>query len=478
MNFWDHKFENIYYPFRVFTSLCLSFLVGILTASFISISFSLSKVAFIYIISAFALIGSFNYLLKSKFLALISFCFLSFFAGIVYYSHYDFINTKPIPYGQNISMTGKISEPPVVDAGNQKITLLITKAEDQNLIGEKVIIKKVDFPEYHFGDILNISGTILEPQNFSDFDYKSYLKRWHIVGQINQPKNVEFVGESNSFADNVYGDLYDTSEYFEDSLNSVLPEPHASLASGILLGVKRNIPDDLMSDLQKTGLTHIIALSGFNVTIIVIVLSSLLMPYLGRRYTFAVGIIFVLAFVLMTGAAASVIRAAIFSFLILYGTTIGRRADQTNLVLLTALIMVLANPYILRFDVGFQLSFLAFAGLIYIGPVISKFLDRGKFKALPSSIRLILAETLGAQIAVSPLILVQFGLVSIISPLANLLVVWIVPWVMLLTFACGLCAMIYTPLGQAAAIILWPSLEYIIKMVHCLANLPYSSIKF
>jgi competence protein ComEC len=272
--------------------------------------------------------------------------------------------------------------------------------------------------------------------------------------------------------------LFSIPNLFKSSLNKVLPEPHSSLSSGILLGSKRNIPDSLLLDLQKTGLTHIIALSGFNVTIIIAIFAQLLTVYLGRKRTFILGMILVIIFVLMTGASPSILRAAIFSFLILFGRTIGRAGDQTNLLLLTALLMTLFNPYLLSYDLGFQLSFLAFGGLIYLSPFFEKIFQKPRLNSLPNGIKSSLAQTLSAQLAVAPLIFFKFGLVSLISPLANLLVVGAIPWIMLMTFVTGLLSLIYIPLGKIMIVMLWPMLEYVIKLVEVLANLPFSSLKF
>lgn len=483
MAFFAKLFRDIYRPYRIFTVLSLSFLFGVLIASFVNIDFTQSKIIFIYVVSALLLSALFNLLFKSSVLALVSFCLCALFLGSSFYSYNNWKNQRNIIFEQDLAIIGKISQRPEASYKNQKVVISIkeglsggTKIKD--LEGAKIIVRLPTFPEYHFGEYLSLQGKISEPENFSDFDYKNYLKRWHIVGEVKNPTKINFEGASTSLLDRGYGFLYNIAYTFESSLNKMLPEPHSSLASGILLGVKRNIPDNLMLDLQKTGLTHIIALSGFNVTILIAIFARGLVAYLGRRQTFFLGTFLVIMFVIMTGGSASVVRAAIFSLLILFGATIGRRADQTNLLLLAALIMVIANPYILPYDIGFQLSFLAFAGLIYLSPVIERFFEKKKMKFLPQKLAPALSETLGAQFAVTPLILFQFGLVSLISPIANLLVVWIVPWIMLITFITGLAGLIYYPLGKLIVALSWPGLEYIIRMVEFLANIPLSSINF
>ena len=286
------------------------------------------------------------------------------------------------------------------------------------------------------------------------------------------------MGNSKAAGDRIRSKLYSVVDVFERNLSLILPEPHASLASGILLGVRASMPDELLAELQKTGLTHIIALSGFNVTIIITVLVGSLVVYIGRKKTFVAGFFLVCLFVIMTGAAPSIVRAAIFCFLILFGKTIGKRGDQTNLLLLTALIMILVNPYLLPFDMGFQLSFLAFAGIVYLSPHIFNLIEKRAQRLLPDIIKQPLSETLGAQFAVMPLILKKFGIISIVSPLANILIVWIVPWIMFLTFVSGILSLIFLPLGKMTVVLLWPSLEYMIRLIGILAKIPLSSITF
>lgn len=483
MAYLAQKFRDIYYPYRIFSLLSITFLGGILVAAIIPFDFGRSWPVFIYLTSALASVGLLNYLFKSKLLALLSFSLLTLSLGLSYYSYREWRNQIIVPFDTELKITGTIAERVEIDPKGQKITPKITSAvldgaEQPALRDSKIIVSGSVFPEYHFGEILQVEGQIKEAQNYSDFDYKAYLKHLYIIGEVKSPVKIEYIGDDTTLHYRFYASLYSMVDRFKVALDKILPEPHSSLAAGILLGVKSDMPDDLMQNLQKTGLTHIIALSGFNVTILMAVFAGSLTIYLGRRYTFILGVLLVSVFVLMTGASASVVRAAIFSVLILFGKTIGRRADQLNLILLTGLVMVVINPYLLPFDLGFQLSFLAFIGLIYFAPLFQNLFQKPKFNFMPKQLGQPLAETLGAQMAVFPLIIVKFGIVSIISPLANLLVVWIVPWIMLLTFLTGLISIVATPLGRLFIILLWPCLEYILRVINFLANLPFSSIKF
>lgn len=466
--------ENLFFPFRLFTTLSLGFLLGVGIASFINLDWTRSWPIFVLALILFLSLAFINFLYRNSYLSLISFGLIFIVLGLASFSLFAKITTPTIIFGDDITFSGGIVSRPVIDSKKQSF---IFKIDDEKSPSLKILVELPVFPVYHYADKLKLIGTITEPTNFGDFDYKSYLRRQLVFGIVKNPE-IEIVNREKSWPEKLVSTLYSVSASFERSLNRIISEPEASLASGILLGVKRNIPDDLLDWLNRAGLTHIIALSGYNVTIIIAMLSAVMILWFGRRRTFWFGTLLVLAFVVMTGGSASVERAAIFSLLILFGKTIGRQGDQTNLMLLAATIMVIANPYILRYDIGFQLSFLAFAGLIYFSPFLKKYFEKSRMKNWPEGIRLTFAETLGAQIAVSPILFFQFHRLSLIAPVSNILILWMMPYAMAMTAIAALFGIIYYPLGKIAGLLLWPAMAYIIKITELCAKIPFSSFQF
>ena len=463
---------NLFFSFRLFSVFAVSFLAGILLASFINMNWSQSWPVFILIIFILLFSALFNFYYRNKYFTLISLGLIFLTLGMGYYSWFELKHQPKLPYGNKVEIAGTIVARPQDDGVKQKV--VFEPDRDSDLAG-RLLLRIPSFPTYEYGDRLEIRGTVDKPQNFDGFDYGGYLKRQLVFGIVQNPET-KLWGKDCSFDRLVLRLLYRFSSSFERAINRSISEPQASLASGILLGVKRDIPADLMDDLSKTGLTHIIALSGYNVTIIIIMFSALAALWLGRRWTFWVGSLLVIIFVLMTGASSSVIRAAIFSLMILFGKTIGRQGDQTNLMLLAAVIMVLFNPFILHWDTGFQLSFLAFAGLIYLSPIIKKRFEKSRIKFLPEGIKMPLSETLSAQIFVAPILIWQFGRLSFIAPIANVFVLWTIPFSMAVIAITGFAGMIYRPLGILFGGLLWPLMEYIIKIVEIMAKVPFSSI--
>ncbi len=454
--------------FRLFTIFSLVFLIGVALTPILSIKFERSGEILICSVISLILASLFNVLFKNYILSVISFALASVFLGFFYYSHFEYASRPDLQFGVEKEYIGQIVKKPDVDYQKQKVVV--------NAGGQKILVSLPHFPAVKYGDTVKFTGKVEKPGIIEGFDYGKYLKKDLVFGVVNTPKDTISYTEKLTLFQKFYSSLYSISDKFENSLNRTLPEPHASLAAGLILGLKRNIPDAFKDQLSITGLTHIIALSGYNVTIIVAVLADLLLGYVNRRKVFFIGTGFILCFVIMTGASSSVVRAAIFSFLVMLGKIIGRRADFTNIMILAALVMVLFNPFVLASDVGFQLSFLAFAGLIFLSPILGKMVETSRAAKLPDWFRVPLVETLSAQIAVFPLILTIFGRVSIIGPFANVAVLWIVSWSMGFSFLAGLLGMIYYPLGKLATFIAWPTLEYIIKAVEFFARIPGASI--
>lgn len=454
--------------FRLFTIYALAFLCGVAVASFFIIDYQGSFFILIFSTSALLATGLFNILFKNYILIVLSLSLAGFFSGLFYYSHFEYKTRPNIEYGVEKEIEGQIVRKPATDYKKQSVVI--------ETEGQKVLVSLPHYPKVYYGDVIKFKGKIEKPDMIEDFDYGAYLKKDLIFGTVTAPKETIAYPNKLRFNQKVYKSLYSVSDRFESSINQVLPEPHASLAAGLVLGIKRNIPDSFKDDLSVTGLTHIIALSGYNVTIIVAVLADLLVGYIGRKKVFWFGSILIVGFVVLTGASSSVVRAAIFSLLVMFGKLIGRRADFTNIIILAALLMILFNPFSLALDVGFQLSFLAFTGLIYISPIMTKIFECHRTNRLPDLIKSPLIETLSAQIAVFPLILTLFGRVSIIGPISNIAVLWIIPWSMGVAFIAGFLGIIFYPLGKLGALIAWPALQYIIKMVEAMAKIPGASI--
>jgi len=465
--------ENLFYPYRIFTLLAISFLVGLSLANFLDFGYLASFTVFLFILSSLLLLSFLYFVFKIRSLVLMTFAILSLSLGLFYFSYFEYKSAPLLSFDQVQMFDVTVSGRPAVTATSQKLIVSVVVDSKKT----KLLLKAPVFPVYQYGDKLEVNGRIIEPEQIKDFDYPGYLKSKGIWG-ILESEQIVIKGRDDSPLAKVMGILYQTIRRSADLIGRVLPEPHASLASGILLGSQSNASEALQETLTITGLTHIVALSGFNVTIITIMLTWALSGKLGKKRSFWVGLSIVTLFILATGCSSSVVRAGIFSMLILFGTTYGRRADQLNILILAAIAMLLFNPYLMFHDLGFQLSFAAFTGLIYLAPALSDlYLKLFKRSDCPGFV-LMVCETLAAQLSVIPIILYNFKTISLISPIANILVVWSIAWIMALTFVLLVFGFIWFPLAKAVAILLWPLLEYVLLVIHYLARIPFASLNF
>lgn len=464
-----------------FKYLALSFLFGIaFSTAVVLVNQNIPHDLFL-ITCLFLFVLLINYVLKNNKITFIAAVLFSLFLGYATGELHENKNQFAWPYDSSGIIAGQIINRPIIKETRQEIILETdsVKIDNQSVrqTGNrpKILVYLPKYPIYNYGDRVEVSGKIIKPEKFEDFNFENYLKKYPARAYIKETSSVEKTGSDTSAKTLLIGSLYSFSGRIEKSLSSILPEPEASFAAGLVLGQKTNLPKYLLTNLQITGTTHLIALSGYNVTIIINALVLLLSPYLNKRWLLVFGGFLVLFFIIMTGLSASVVRATIFSLLLIFGKTVGRKANQINLMLLAAVIMVIFNPNLLLYDIGFQLSFAAFSGIIIISPIIDRVILKTKLVAWPAYITKTFSETLSAQLAVMPIIIFSFKIVSLISPIANLAVLWIIPWAMLLVFIGIALSLLWLPLGKILIIIIWPVLKSIIFIINLFSRVPLAS---
>lgn len=259
-------------------------------------------------------------------------------------------------------------------------------------------------------------------------------------------------------------------------VNSLLPEPQASLLNGILFGVKASMPKAFYQSLIATGTLHIIALSGINITILIALISQCT-SWLGKKLSLVITIIFISSFVVFVGCQPSIVRAAIMGSFSLLSIYFGRQSLTLLTLFFAAGIMLLAD-FSLIGNLSFQLSFFATAGIILAGgrgdcQTGKKRLSQQFISWFKKNLRL----TLSAQLFTLPIILYNFHRISLVAPLANLAIEWVIQPVMVLGFAAVILGFICLPLGTVFAWIVWVPLTYLITIIELLAKIPGASIK-
>ena len=361
-----------------------------------------------------------------KAIILAAVCLVALFGGALLFSaslppndesHLQFYND------QEVAIKGMVNAEPEV---RDKITHIRLSTSEirldggwQGVSGDALLFVP-NYPAYHYGDMLQAKGRLETPPALDEFDYEGYLAQQGIYSTMSYPK-IEVLDSGKGFK--LLAWVYWLRNSLSQALAQVLPEPQASLAQGIILGIRYNIPPEVKADFVSTGTAHILAISGVNLSIIAGMLVSIGIWLFGkRRYIYiwlALGVIWLYA--LLTGMNPPVVRGAIMASLFLAAELLGRQRTAITSLAFAAAIMVGLNPQIL-WDASFQLSFLAMAGLIFLAPPLMNWGRRAVNKtigeegigvALANIVTDSFSVTLAATIAVWPLIAHYFGIVSL-----------------------------------------------------------------
>lgn len=256
--------------------------------------------------------------------------------------------------------------------------------------------------------------------------------------------------------------IFKAREQVVNFYKKLLPEPHASLLAGVVLGTKSSLDKNFFERLRKTGTLHIVVASGTNISIFAGSFLETLAVYVSRRRAVVITIALAWMYVLIVGFQPPIVRAAVMASIALAATAFGREANSLRALALTGALLLLVKPDWL-FDIGFRLSVLATVGVVVVGPWFARRLSR-----VPQILRQDLATSFGAQLAVSPLIYFSFGQVSLSGPLVNVLVLWTVPFMMAGGAVLAVCALLGglgEALGWFVSWFVWLPLEYFVRVV-------------
>ena len=425
-----------------------------------------------------------------KAVVLSSLCLLVFFGGAIYYQSAlpprDATQVSYYNDSGKVSLRGTVSLDPDTQDKTTRLKLAVGSI---NINGEwrsvsgMVMLYVSRYPVYGYGDLLEVSGKLETPANFADFDYQSYLAKQSVYSTMLYPK-MELISSGHGLKPLAW--IYDLRHSLADVMARTLPEPQASLAQGIILGLRGNIPDDVNADFARSGITHVLAVSGMNLTIIAGLLSLALNRIIGKRYYLYIWLTLaaVWFYTVISGASPSVMRAAIMASLFLIAELLGRQKNAGPALCFAAAIMVFANPLVL-WDVSFQLSVLSMAGIVFIYPILrdaaAGWIDRVAKRdaapdATPNFVPDSLAMTLAATLAVWPASAAYFGTVSLAAPLATLLAVPVLPFIMGTGSLAAFAGLLIQPMSQLIAWVVWLLVTYLLLVAKLFAHLPAAAL--
>lgn len=341
--------------------------------------------------------------------------------------------------------------------------------------GELVLATADSATPAAYGDIVRMQGRLEKPETFETelgrtFNYPGYL---HARGVTYVLQFADVTALQSRMGNPLTQSLLDLKHAFTNRIERVLPFPHAGLSEGLLLGVKQALGETLEEDFRIAGVMHIVVLSGYNIMLVVLFVMYVLAWVLPLRARLLFGVVAIAAFALMVGLSATVLRASVMACLVLIARLTGRTYAVLRALMVTACAMLLFNPYLLLFDVGFQLSCIATLGLIVLSPYIEQHI---RFMPAFLGLREFLTATLATQVFVTPLLLYQIGSFSVVSIVVNMLVLPMVPLSMLLTFITGMVGFISTQLSMYVGYFAYLSLAYIITVVQFFSGLPFASV--
>ncbi|MFN8375981.1 MAG: ComEC/Rec2 family competence protein [Anaerolineae bacterium] len=336
--------------------------------------------------------------------------------------------------------------------------------------------------EIHYGDRISATGLLITPAEYDTFSYADFLARSGVFSIMsNAAVEILSTGHGNA----LYGWLLDLKRLAATAIARGLPEPHAGLLSGILLGEDRGISQGLVDDFSAVGASHIVAISGFNMSIVSATVMGLFRKMrVGDRAAAIFGISALLIYTIFVGASASVLRAAIMSSLLIIAPLLKRKTYVPTSLAFVALVMSALNPTVL-YDIGFQLTFFATLGLALFVDPLSKRFEALLYRLFPRRIANtttnLLAEplivTIAASIMTLPLIAIYFNRLSLVMLPVNLLVVPVQAVLLLLGLAATLVAMIVPLLGQILYWLVLPLLAWTIDVVRLFARLPFADVE-
>ncbi len=378
--------------------------------------------------------------------------------------------------GQKVSIEGTVSGEPDKRATQVRVPISLANSR------ATVLAIFPAYTEIYYGEHVRANGTVNLPKSFDagagrQFNYPGYLAAQGIGYELDRATLVEgsstLLTVNSGFEGNpLTAFSYRIKELFVSGLERALPEPQSGLAGGITVGDKRAMGKDLSEEFRTVSLVHIIVLSGYNIMIVISALFQFL-SWAPRYLRFGAGGFVALFFVVMTGFASASLRAALMALISITGTLTGRiyRADRA--LALVSTVMLAWNPYLLVFDPGFQLSFLACAGLLIFSPIFSEW-----FARVPKTFTLqeTLVSTSGAQLAVLPLLLYESGNLSLVSIPANLLVLAAVPSAMLFSAIAAVAGLVIEPLAPLIGLPALALLSYILGVAHVLSSIPFAAV--
>ncbi len=403
-------------------------------------------------------------------------CLALFTFGIACFNFSEYRNKPLLDSYIGTTFSGKgivIEEPEEKNYYNQVVVKVEGISKTQN-----IILRDVKNTKLNYGDEITFNGTLKKPESFKTdngrvFDYPHYLAKDSIFYLMSTPHIKVGAHDKGS---SIKAFLFGIKLSFIKHIQNILPRPESSLLAGLTVAGKDLLGVTLEDKYKKVGLIHVVVLSGYNVTIVAEALVALL-SFLPRLISYSFGALGIILFSILAGGSSTIIRAAIMSIIALIGKAQYGNYNALRALMISATIMVFINPLILAYDPSFQLSFLATFGLIILSPSIQLYLERKCHIAKDSALSQIISATISTQLFLLPYLIYSNGLFSIVALPANLLVVSLVPFTMLVGFLAAFLSYFSLTVSYLFSFTAFILLRYQLRIVDIFSHIPFASIK-
>jgi competence protein ComEC len=385
-----------------------------------------------------------------------------------------------------VELKGTVSQAPDVRDKSTHLYLSgieLKTADGWQKLKGTVLIFVPRFPVYNYGDELLVKGKLETPQPIDNFNYPGYLSNQGIYSTMLSPQTY-LIGTGKGFRP--LARVYALRNRLSQAMSATIPEPQASLAQGMILGIRGNITPELQNAFIQSGTMHILVISGSQFNIVAGILVATGIWLFGKRRFFYIWLALaaIWIYALLTGMSPPVIRSAVMVSIFLFADLLGRQKSAMTAIGFAAALMVAITPKVLA-DASFQLTFMSTLGMVVVAPrlqnwgkniIADKLGEEGGFVKTADWVADSLFVTLGVTIAIWPLLVYYFGIFSVVSPLASLLVLPALPYLLGSGTLAAVLGIFLLPVGQIVGWLAWLAAFYMLVIINGFAKLTFSAI--
>ncbi|MDI6717313.1 MAG: DNA internalization-related competence protein ComEC/Rec2 [Actinomycetota bacterium] len=460
--------------------LTAPYVIGILIADYFSVGLVFSTLFLVLSLIACLIAVRWQKLPKLISLAILFF-FLGLFLTSLSISRLEMsLLSKAAQQGANVIVEGTLASDPIDRSGTSFFNLNVEKVilfkggsrPEDWMVKERLRVKNASRlrQQLCMGEHVRVSGVLRLPNSSRDFNFKRYLYHQGIVA-ILIVKGSDIKSNQGGFSISFL--IGQIRHWVKQTNNFYLPKDCAGLINGIVLGDPSLVDEEVQESFRATGLTHIVAASGVNIALVISALWPLLRIFrLGAVAQFIILICSTGLYTMVSGMSPSITRAFLMAAIGLVAWLSGRQGNSFSSLSAAAMILLVIDPFII-YDIGFQLSFAATASIIIFVPSLERLMEE-----IPKPLMAGLSVTVGAQIGVLPIIIYYFGQLSMISLIANLVVIPLASIALVLGMAALPVAAVSSLAGSALYLILRVILKAIIFETISLSAAPGASIFF